>query len=53
MDGAVEINTAGSVAPLRNVMLLNALINRVQHRDDDLQSPLRRGLASRFGPVRI
>ena len=45
MDGAVNINTAGNVAPLRNVMLLNALINRVQHRDDDLP-----GLACFFGP---
>jgi len=45
MDGAVEFNTAGSVAPLRNVMLLNALINRVQNRDYDLP-----GLACFFGP---
>jgi DNA transposition AAA+ family ATPase len=45
MDGAVNINTAGSVAPLRNVLLLNALINRVQNRDFDLP-----GLACFFGP---
>ena len=45
MDGAVNINIGGSVAPLRNVMLLNALINRVQNRDYDLP-----GLACFFGP---
>jgi len=45
MDGAVNINTGGSVAPLRNVLLLNALINRVQNRDFDLP-----GLACFFGP---
>ncbi len=35
----------GNVAPLRNVLLLNALINRVQNRDFDLP-----GLACFFGP---
>lgn len=45
MDGAEKINTVGNVAPLRNVMLLNALINRVQNRDFDLP-----GLACFFGP---
>lgn len=45
MDGAVTINRTGNVAPLRNVMLLNALINRVQNRDPDLP-----GLACFFGP---
>jgi chromosomal replication initiation ATPase DnaA len=41
-----DITTGGKVAPLRNVMLLNALINRVQHRnDDDLP-----GMACFFGP---
>lgn len=46
MDGAVNINPGNAtVAPLRNVMLLNALINRVQNRDFDLP-----GLACFFGP---
>ncbi len=45
MDGAVNISTSSTVAPLRNVMLLNALINRVQNRDLDLP-----GLACFFGP---
>lgn len=45
MDGAVSIPTSSTVAPLRNVMLLNALINRVQNRDFDLP-----GLACFFGP---
>lgn len=45
MDGADKINTVGTVAPLRNVMLLNALIKRVQSRDYDLP-----GLACFFGP---
>lgn len=44
MDEAVKINTVGNVAPMRNVMLLNALINRVQNRDADLP-----GLACFFG----
>lgn len=44
MDGAEKINTAGTIAPLRNVRLLNALINRVQDRDPDLP-----GLACFFG----
>lgn len=45
MDGAVNINTVSTVAPLRNVMLLNALIKRVQGRDYDMP-----GLACFFGP---
>lgn len=46
MDGAAEIKTtSGTVAPLRNVMLLNALIQRVQSRDEDLP-----GLACFYGP---
>lgn len=57
MDGTTEVNgvgamtgsvpgmVAGTVAPLRNVMLLNALINRVQGRDPDLP-----GFACFFGP---
>ena len=46
MDGAGEIKTtSGTVAPLRNVMLLNALIQRVQSRDEDLP-----GLACFYGP---
>lgn len=45
VDGAVNINMDGTVAPLRNVMLLNALIKRVQNRGDDLP-----GLACFFGP---
>ncbi|WP_374293176.1 AAA family ATPase [Paenirhodobacter enshiensis] len=42
---AEEINITGTVAPLRNVMLLNTLIKRVQNRDWDLP-----GLACFFGP---
>lgn len=45
MDGAANTQAVGNVAPLRNVMLLNALINRVQSRDYDLP-----GLACFFGP---
>lgn len=46
MDGAVNFNEqSGSVAPLRNVTLLNALINRVHNRGEDLP-----GLACFFGP---
>lgn len=45
MDGAANISPVGTVAPLRNVMLLNALIHRVQKRDFDLP-----GLACFFGP---
>jgi len=45
MDGSITISTVSNVAPLRNVMLLNALINRVQNRDPDLP-----GLACFFGP---
>lgn len=48
LDEAQEINPGalkGNVAPLRNVLLLNALINRVQNRDFDLP-----GLACFFGP---
>ncbi len=46
MDGAGEIKmTSGTVAPMRNVMLLNALIQRVQSRDEDLP-----GLACFYGP---
>ncbi|MBN8294707.1 ATP-binding protein [Rhodobacter sp. NTK016B] len=45
MDGAANTHAVGNVAPLRNVMLLNALINRVQNRDYDLP-----GLACFFGP---
>lgn len=42
-----EIKMTGklNVAPLRNVMLLNALLQRVQSRDEDLP-----GLACFFGP---
>jgi len=45
VDGAVNFNTGENVVPLRNVMLMNALINRVQSRDPDLP-----GLACFFGP---
>lgn len=45
LDAGLEIKTTGTVAPLRNVMLLNALIHRVQKRDFDLP-----GLACFFGP---
>lgn len=45
LDGAEKINTFGTVAPLRNVMLLNALIHRVQDRDPDLP-----GMACFHGP---
>lgn len=45
VDEAVKINIASNVLPLRNVMLLNALIYRVQERDPDLP-----GFACFFGP---
>lgn len=45
LDGTTKSNLVGNVAPLRNVLLLNALINRVQSRDPDLP-----GLACFFGP---
>lgn len=45
MDGTVIINEIRNVAPLRNVMLLNALINRVQNRGEDLP-----GMACFSGP---
>jgi predicted nucleic acid-binding protein len=44
-EEAGNFNTVGNVAPLRNVMLMNALINRVMNRDFDLP-----GLACFFGP---
>lgn len=45
MDGAGHMNLKGTVAPLRNVMLLNALIQRVQDREEDMP-----GLACFYGP---
>lgn len=45
MEGEAEIKVTGTVAPMRNVMLLNALIQRVQNRDDDLP-----GMACFYGP---
>ena len=44
-EEAGNFNTVGNVAPLRNVMLMNALINRGMNRDFDLP-----GLACFFGP---
>lgn len=40
-----EIKMTGTVAPMRNVTLLNALIQRVQNRDDDMP-----GMACFYGP---
>lgn len=45
MDGAVQVNTVSSVMPLRNVMLLAELIERVRSRDLDLP-----GMACFSGP---
>jgi DNA transposition AAA+ family ATPase len=45
MDGAGQINRVSNVMPLRNVMLLSELIERVRSRDPDLP-----GLACFYGP---
>ncbi|MBN7785166.1 ATP-binding protein [Ponticoccus gilvus] len=45
MDGAGMVNTVTSVMPLRNVMLLTELIERVRQRDPDLP-----GMACFSGP---
>lgn len=45
LDAGVEIKTSRTVAPLRNVMLLTALINKVQGRGEDMP-----GLACFYGP---
>ncbi|APZ54148.1 AAA family ATPase [Salipiger abyssi] len=45
MDGAGMVNRVTTVAPLRNVMLLTELIERVRNRDDDLP-----GMACFSGP---
>lgn len=44
LDGMEKINTVNNVAPLRNVMLLGALIRKVQMRDPDMP-----GMACFFG----
>lgn len=44
-EAEIKMTGTATVAPLRNVMLLNALIQRVQTRDEDMP-----GMACFFGP---